>query len=85
MPKIGDSSVEKLSKSLDSTMERLETLEAFVDKNPEYAELAPYLRIAIASLRTAVGLYGGPLKIAADAKGLASEQKGDNRPLGYES
>jgi len=34
MPKAGDSSVEKMSKNLDSTMERLETLEAFVDKNP---------------------------------------------------
>mgnify|MGYP006268124277 CR=1 FL=1 len=72
---VGDSSVEKMSKNLDSTMERLETLEAFVDKNPEYAELAPYLRIAIASLRTAGGLYGGPLKFAVDAKSLALEKK----------
>jgi len=81
MAQKGSSSVEKLSERLDSTMERLETLEALVDNNPEYAELAPYLRIAIASLRTAVGLYGGPLKIAVNA----SEQKGDKGPLVSES
>jgi hypothetical protein len=70
------SSVEKLSERLDSTMERLETLEDLVDSNPQYADLAPYLRIALASLRTAVGLYGGPLKIAINASKLTSEPKG---------
>jgi len=58
------SSVEELGRKLDLTMERLESLEALVDSSPEYAELVPYLRIAIASLRTAVGLHGEPLKIA---------------------
>jgi len=78
---IRDSGVGKLNRSLDSTIERLEALESLVDKNPEYAELAPYLRIALASLRTAIGLYGAPLKIAADVKGLASDEKGDNGGL----
>jgi hypothetical protein len=73
MAQKGGSNVEKLNERLDSAMERLETLEALVDNSPEYAELAPYLRIAIASLRTAVGLYGVPLKLAANASG----QKGD--------
>ena len=77
MPK-GDSSAEKLNESLDSTIKRLETLEGLVNENPEYAEYAPYLRIAMASLRTAKGLYGVPIKIAADAKELASEKTGDN-------
>jgi len=66
----GSSNIEELSKKLDLTMERLEDLEALVDNSPECAELAPYLRIAIASLRTAVGLYGEPLKITADARKL---------------
>ena len=58
------SSIEELGRKLDLTMERLESLEALVDSSPEYAELVPYLRIAIASLRTAVGLHGEPSKIA---------------------
>jgi len=70
-----------LNKSLDSTFERLEALESLVDKNPEYAELAPYLRIAMASLSTAMGLHGAPIKIAADVNGLASDEKGDNGGL----
>jgi len=62
-------------------MERLETLGALVDSDPEYAELAPYLRIAVASIRTAVGLYGVPLKMAVNA----SEPKGDSEPSGTRS
>ena len=76
MAREGSSRIEELSEKLDSTMERLETLEDLVDSSPEHAELAPYLRIAIASLRTAVGLYGGPLKISIGAKKLKSELKG---------
>ena len=77
MAEEGSSTVEELSRKLDSTMERLETLEALVDKSPEYEELAPYLRIAVASLRTAVGLYGGPLKLTIGAKKLKSKIKGE--------
>jgi len=69
MAQKGAPKVEKVNERLDSAMERLENLEALVDTNPEYAELAPYLRIALASLRTAVGLYGVPLKLAANASG----------------
>jgi len=55
------SSIEELNDKLDLTMESLESLEGLIDSSPEYTELAPYLRIAIASLRTAVRLYGKPL------------------------
>jgi len=51
----------ELNDKLDLTMESLESLEGLIDSSPEYTELAPYLRIAIASLRTAVRLYGKPL------------------------
>jgi len=51
----------ELNEKLDLTMKSLESLEGLIDSSPEYTELTPYLRIAIASLRTAVSLYGNPL------------------------
>ena len=51
----------ELDDKLDLTMKSLESLEGLMDSSPEHTELAPYLRIAIASLRTAVRLYGNPL------------------------
>jgi len=78
------SSVEKVVEKLDSTMEKLRDLKSFVDKNPEYSELAPYLRIALASLHTAVGLYGEPLKITLNAQKLTSEVESGQDASGAE-
>jgi hypothetical protein len=73
----GSPKIQELSEKLDLTIEKLGTLEAFINKNPEYAELAPYLRIAMASLRTAINLYGDPLKLIIAAKNLKPPPEGE--------
>jgi len=69
------STAKDLSNKLELVMKRLETLEAIVLENPEYAELATLLRLTKAS----VGLYADPLKMVADSQSAKSDLKANVR------
>jgi len=73
---IESSSTEGLSKKLDLILKRLDTLEAIVLENPEYAELATFLRLT----RASVGLYADPLRMVTDSQTAKQLAKSKLRP-----
>jgi KaiC/GvpD/RAD55 family RecA-like ATPase len=73
---IKSSTTEELSRKLNLILKRLDTLEAIVLENPEYAELATFLRLTKAS----VGLYSDPLKMVTDSQTAKQLAKSKLRP-----
>ena len=73
---IESSSTEELSRKLNLILKRLDTLEAIVLENPEYAELATFLRLT----RASVGLYADPLKMVTDSQTAKQLAKSKLRP-----
>jgi len=73
---IESSSTEGLSRKLDLILKRLNTLEAIVLENPEYAELATFLRLT----RASVGLYADPLRMVTDSQTAKQLAKSKLRP-----
>ena len=73
---IKSSSTEELSRKLNLILKRLDTLEAIVLENPEYAELATFLRLT----RASVGLYADPLRMVTDSQTAKQLAKSKLRP-----
>ena len=73
---IKSSSTEDLSRKLNLILKRLDTLEAIVLENPEYAELATFLRLT----RASVGLYADPLRMVTDSQTAKQLAKSKLRP-----
>lgn len=70
------SSTEELSRKLNLVLKRLDALEAIVLENPEYAELATFLRLT----RASVGLYADPLRMVTDSQTAKQLAKSKLRP-----
>jgi KaiC/GvpD/RAD55 family RecA-like ATPase len=73
---VKSSSTEELSRKLNLVLKRLDTLEAIVLENPEYAELATFLRLT----RASVGLYADPLRMVTDSQSAKQLAKSKLRP-----
>ena len=73
---IESSTTEELSRKLNLILKRLDTLEAIVLENPEYAELATFLRLT----RASVGLYADPLRMVTDSQTAKQLAKSKLRP-----
>ncbi len=72
---IESSTTEELSRKLNLILKRLDTLESIVLENPEYAELATFLRLT----RASVGLYADPLRMVTDSQTAKQLAKGKLR------
>ena len=70
------SSTEELSRKLNLILKRLDTLEAIVLENAEYAELATFLHLT----RASVGLYADPLRMVTDSQTAKQLAKSKLRP-----
>jgi len=73
---IESSTTEELSRKLNLILKRLDTLEAIVLENPEYAELATFFRLT----RASVGLYADPLRMVTDSQTAKQLAKSKLRP-----
>jgi len=70
--------LEELSRKLDLIMKRIDTLEAIILGNPDYAEVATSLRL----VRASVGVYDEPLKMLSRLK--TAERYVKRKPIAHD-